>query len=110
MGARPRKFLPNCDKVVLVIYGQTLTTLIWLKGILKKRQGLEMVPLFEYSAFADVRDRSGPRRHYNTERPHSALGNLTPIGYAAGNASVPQQAEALHSTAGFAPRPVAHRT
>jgi putative transposase len=50
------------------------------------------------------------RRHYNTERPHSALGNLTPIGYAAGNASVPQQAEALHSTAGFAPRPVAHRT
>lgn len=35
------------------------------------------------------------RRDYNTERPHSALGNLTPIAYAARNASVPQQAEAL---------------
>ena len=47
------------------------------------------------------------RRDYNTERPHSALGNLTPIAYAARNTSVPQQAEALRSTAGFAPRPVA---
>jgi putative transposase len=47
------------------------------------------------------------RRDYNTERPHSALGNLTPIAYAARNASVPQQAEALRSTGGFAPRPVA---
>ena len=47
------------------------------------------------------------RRDYNTERPHSALGNLTPIAYAARTASVPQQAEALRSTAGFAPRPVA---
>jgi hypothetical protein len=44
---------------------------------------------------------------YNTERPHSALGNLTPIAYAARNASVPQQAEALRSPEGFAPRPVA---
>ena len=32
------------------------------------------------------------RRDYNTERPHSALGNLTPIAYAARNASGPQQA------------------
>ena len=47
------------------------------------------------------------RRDYNTERPHSALGNLTPIAYAARTASVPQQAEALRSTEGFAPRPVA---
>ena len=47
------------------------------------------------------------RRDYNTERPHSTLGNLTPIAYAARTASVPQQAEALRSTAGFAPRPVA---
>jgi putative transposase len=47
------------------------------------------------------------RRDYNTERPHSALGNLTPIAYAARNASVPQQAEALRSPRGFAPRPVA---
>ena len=47
------------------------------------------------------------RRDYNTERPHSALGNLTPIAYAARNASVPQQAEALRLPKGFAPRPVA---
>jgi transposase InsO family protein len=33
------------------------------------------------------------RRDYNSERPHSALGNLTPIAYAARNASVPQQAD-----------------
>jgi putative transposase len=47
------------------------------------------------------------RRDYNTERPHSSLGNLTPIAYAARIASVPQQAEALRSIEGFAPRPVA---
>ena len=47
------------------------------------------------------------RRDYNTERPHSALGNLTPIAYAARNASVPQQAEALRLPKGLAPRPVA---
>jgi putative transposase len=47
------------------------------------------------------------RGDYNTERPHSALGNLTPIAYAARNASVPQQPEALRSTRGFAPRAVA---
>ena len=47
------------------------------------------------------------RRDYNTARPHSALGNLTPIAYAALNASVPQQAGALRSKQGFAPRPVA---
>jgi putative transposase len=47
------------------------------------------------------------RRDYNTERPHSALGNLTPLAYAARNASVPQQAGALRLPEGFAPRPVA---
>ena len=35
------------------------------------------------------------------------FGNLTPIAYAAGIASVAQQAEALRSIGGFAPRPVA---
>jgi len=44
---------------------------------------------------------------YNTVRPHSSLGNQTPIAYAARIASVPQQAEALRSIGGFAPRPVA---
>lgn len=47
------------------------------------------------------------RRDYNTERPHSALGNLTPIAYAARNASGPQQPGALRSTTGFAPQAVA---
>jgi putative transposase len=47
------------------------------------------------------------RRDYNTQRPHSALGNLTPAAYAARIASVPQQARALRSTGGFAPWPVA---
>ena len=41
------------------------------------------------------------RRDYNTERPHSALGNLTPSAYAARTASVSQQAHALRSTAGL---------
>jgi putative transposase len=45
------------------------------------------------------------RRDYNTERPHSALGNLTPAAYAARIPSLPQQAGALRSTEGFAPRP-----
>ena len=47
------------------------------------------------------------RPENNTERPHSALGNLTPIAYAARNASVPQQAGALRLPEGFAPRPAA---
>jgi putative transposase len=46
------------------------------------------------------------RRDYNTERPHSALGNLTPLAYAAPNASAPQQAGALRLPEGFASRPV----
>jgi len=47
------------------------------------------------------------RRDYNTERPHSSLGNLTPVAYATRNASVPQQPGALRSTTGFAPQAVA---
>jgi putative transposase len=47
------------------------------------------------------------QRDYNIKRPHSSLGNLTPIAYAARIASAPQQAEALRSIGGFAPRPVA---
>jgi putative transposase len=47
------------------------------------------------------------RRDYNTERPHSALGNLAPVAYAARNASVPQQPGALRSPEGFAPQVVA---
>lgn len=47
------------------------------------------------------------RRDYNTERPHSSLGNLTPLDYAARNAPAPQQPGALRSTTGFAPRAVA---
>jgi putative transposase len=38
------------------------------------------------------------QRDYNTERPHSALGDLTPIEYATRIASLPQQAGALRST------------
>lgn len=38
---------------------------------------------------------------------YSALGNLTPVAYAARNASVPQQPGALRSTTGFAPQAVA---
>ena len=47
------------------------------------------------------------RHDFNTERPHSSLGNLTPVIYAARNASDPQQPGALRSTTGFAPRAVA---
>ena len=50
------------------------------------------------------------RRDYNTERPHSALGNLTPIAYAARNASGPQQAGALRLPEGFASGLLQHRT
>ena len=44
---------------------------------------------------------------YNTVRPHSGLGNLTPAAYAKRNASGTQQDGALRSTWGSAPRPVA---
>jgi putative transposase len=47
------------------------------------------------------------RCDYKTERPCSALGNLTPIAYAARNASAPQQAGALRLPQGFASRSVA---
>jgi putative transposase len=47
------------------------------------------------------------RRDYNSERPHSALGDLAPAAYAARIASLPQQAGALRPPGCFAPRPVA---
>jgi putative transposase len=61
-----------------------------------------------FSSLAQARVELNEWRHdYNPERPHSALANLTPIAYAARIALVPQQAEALRSPEGFAPRPVA---
>jgi len=44
---------------------------------------------------------------YNTVRPHSALGNLTPEAYAKASAPGTQRVGALRSTWGSAPRPVA---
>ena len=44
---------------------------------------------------------------YNTIRPHSALGNLTPTEYADRGAPQPQRGGALRYTNGSAPRPVA---
>ena len=50
------------------------------------------------------------RRDYNTERPHSALGNLTPIAYAARNASGPQQAGRCAQPGASRPGLLQHRT
>jgi putative transposase len=44
---------------------------------------------------------------YNTVRPHSGLGNLTPAAYAKASAPGKQQDGALRYTEGSAPRPVA---
>jgi len=44
---------------------------------------------------------------YNTVRPHSGLGNLTPAAYAQASAPGLQRVGALRNTEGFAPRPVA---
>src|SRR3984893_982939 len=44
---------------------------------------------------------------YNTVRPHSALGNLTPAEYVDRSAPRPQRDGALRYTGGSAPRPVA---
>ena len=47
------------------------------------------------------------RDDYNTSRPHSALGNRPPAVFARESASDQQWGEALRSTWGFAPRPIA---
>ena len=44
---------------------------------------------------------------YNTVRPHSAIGNLPPGLYATLSDPAMQRGGSLHSTRGFAPRPVA---
>jgi putative transposase len=44
---------------------------------------------------------------YNTVRPHSALGNLSPVAYAKLSASEMQRDGALRYVGGFAPHPVA---
>jgi putative transposase len=44
---------------------------------------------------------------YNTIRPHSALGNLSPAAYAKASARGPQRGGALRYAEGSAPRPVA---
>lgn len=44
---------------------------------------------------------------YNTNRPHSAIGNQTPAAFAAESALAMQRGEALRYPRGFAPRPVA---
>jgi len=47
------------------------------------------------------------RDDYNTVRPHSGLGNLTPVAYANGSAPGMQRDGALRHVEGSAPRPVA---
>jgi len=44
---------------------------------------------------------------YNTVRPHSGLGNLTPAAYADGSAPATQRDGSLRYVEGSAPRPVA---
>jgi putative transposase len=54
-------------------------------------------------------DPAAWQRDYNTERPHSSLTNLTPIGYAAHVASVPQRAGTLRDMGASRPGPLQHR-
>jgi putative transposase len=50
------------------------------------------------------------RIDYNTSRPHSAIGNLTPAAFAAASVLAMQRGETLRYPRGFAPRPVASPT
>jgi putative transposase len=50
------------------------------------------------------------RIDYNTRRPHSAIGNLTPAAFAAESVLAMQRGETLRYPRGFAPRPVASPT
>ena len=61
-----------------------------------------------FTSLAQVRTiLSAWRDDYNHDRPHSALGNLTPAEFAARNAPGSQRGGALRYTLGSAPRPVA---
>jgi putative transposase len=50
------------------------------------------------------------RIDYNTCRPNSTIGNLTPAAFAAESAFAMQRGETLRYPRGFAPRPVASPT
>jgi hypothetical protein len=75
----------------------------------RRRQDLPLEQCCRASAEAKVVIEAW-RRHYNEVRPHSSIGYLTPAVFAAKlneQRLVPQQAVALRSSQGFAPRPVA---
>jgi len=60
-----------------------------------------------FSSLAHAREVLSLWKDYNTFRPHSGLGNLTPAAYADRNAPDTQRDGTLRYTGGPAPRPVA---